>query len=170
LQAYAFRDIPHQLVVGGRKVHVAWFRYMNPHTAILTMAGRDDLILLAVPPHTGRETAAGTQAGSIRPQRRRGTSHPDSRRHHSSRRRPHARQERGRLGQPARKSARTACSSPRVLFEQQAGFTVAIRVDKLLQPQGSTVLLSWIIDPGRVLALRHRARQGAQGACRVCGT
>jgi len=30
-------------------MHVAWFPYMNPHTVILTMAGRDDLILLFVP-------------------------------------------------------------------------------------------------------------------------
>jgi uncharacterized protein DUF5994 len=58
LQADAFSDIPHQLVVGGRKVHVAWFRYMNPHTAILTMADRDDLILLVVPPEADPESAA----------------------------------------------------------------------------------------------------------------
>jgi len=31
-----------------RKVHVAWFRYMNVHTVVLTMAGRDDLVLLVV--------------------------------------------------------------------------------------------------------------------------
>ena len=30
-------------------MHVAWFPYMNPHTVILTMVGRDDLILLVVP-------------------------------------------------------------------------------------------------------------------------
>jgi Family of unknown function (DUF5994) len=58
LQAGAFSDIPHQLVVGGHKVHVAWFRYMNPHTAILTVVGRDDLILLVVPPQASPEAAA----------------------------------------------------------------------------------------------------------------
>jgi Family of unknown function (DUF5994) len=58
LQVDAFSNIPHQLAVGGRKVHVAWFRYMNPHTALLTMAGRDDLILLVVPPQAGPEAAA----------------------------------------------------------------------------------------------------------------
>jgi Family of unknown function (DUF5994) len=50
LQADAFDNIPHKLMVGERKVHVAWFRYMNMNTVILTMAGRDDLVLLVVPP------------------------------------------------------------------------------------------------------------------------
>jgi hypothetical protein len=50
LQVDAFDNIPHKLTVGGRKVHVAWFRYMNTNTVLLTMAGRDDLVLLVVPP------------------------------------------------------------------------------------------------------------------------
>ena len=50
LQADAFDNIPHKLMVGERKVHVAWFRYMNMNTVILTMAGRADLVLLVVPP------------------------------------------------------------------------------------------------------------------------
>jgi hypothetical protein len=50
LQADAFDNIPHQLTVGWRKVHVAWFRYMNINTVLLTMADRDDLVLLVVPP------------------------------------------------------------------------------------------------------------------------
>jgi Family of unknown function (DUF5994) len=50
LQADAFDNIPHKLTVGGRKVHVAWFRYMNKNTVLLTMANRDDLVLLVVPP------------------------------------------------------------------------------------------------------------------------
>jgi Family of unknown function (DUF5994) len=50
VQAGAFSNIPHQLTVGGRRVHVAWFRYMNINTVLLTMAGRDDLVLLVVPP------------------------------------------------------------------------------------------------------------------------
>jgi Family of unknown function (DUF5994) len=58
VQADAFSDIPHQLVADGRKVHVAWFRYMNPNTVILTMAGRDDIILLVIPPAASPEAAA----------------------------------------------------------------------------------------------------------------
>jgi Family of unknown function (DUF5994) len=60
LQAAAFSDIPHQLFVGSRKVRVAWFRYMNPLTVILTMADRGDLILLVVPPQATAQ--AGAQA------------------------------------------------------------------------------------------------------------
>ena len=61
LQADAFSQIPRLLVVGGRKVHVAWFRYMNTHTVILTMAGgRDDLVLLVIPPQA--EPAAAAEA------------------------------------------------------------------------------------------------------------
>jgi Family of unknown function (DUF5994) len=58
LQADAFSNIPHKLTVGARKVPVAWFRYMNKHTAILTMAGRDDLVLLVIPPRASPEAAA----------------------------------------------------------------------------------------------------------------
>jgi hypothetical protein len=50
LQADAFSNIPHRLTVGGRKVRVAWFRYMNINTVLLTMANRDDLVMLVVPP------------------------------------------------------------------------------------------------------------------------
>jgi hypothetical protein len=50
LQADAFDNIPHQLTVGGRRVRVAWFRYMNINTVLLTMADRDDLVLLVIPP------------------------------------------------------------------------------------------------------------------------
>jgi hypothetical protein len=50
LQADAFGNIPHQLIVGGRKVRVAWFRYMNINTVLLTMADGDDLVLLVIPP------------------------------------------------------------------------------------------------------------------------
>ena len=72
VQVGAFSNIPHQLTVGGRKVHVAWFRYMNAHTAFLTVAGRDDLILLVVPPQASpvaaaealRLAASGPHAGS----------------------------------------------------------------------------------------------------------
>lgn len=58
LQVGAFVSIPHLLTVGGRKVHVAWFRYMNTHSVILTMATRDDLILLVVPPEADPVAAA----------------------------------------------------------------------------------------------------------------
>jgi hypothetical protein len=60
LQVGAFGNIPHELTVGGRTVHVAWFRYMNAHTVILTMASRDDLVLLVVPP--GASAAAAAEA------------------------------------------------------------------------------------------------------------
>jgi hypothetical protein len=72
LQVGAFDNIPHRLTVGGRKVHVAWFRYMNMNTVILTMADRDDLVLLVVPPlappaaaaQALRAVASGPGAGS----------------------------------------------------------------------------------------------------------
>jgi hypothetical protein len=50
LQADAFENIPRQLTVSGRRVRVAWFRYMNINTVLLTMADRDDLVLLVIPP------------------------------------------------------------------------------------------------------------------------
>jgi hypothetical protein len=50
VQAEAFGNIPHKLTVGGRTVRVAWFRYMDINTVLLTMADRDDLVLLVVPP------------------------------------------------------------------------------------------------------------------------
>ena len=58
LQADAFGNIPHKLTVGGRNVAVAWFRYMNKHTAILTMVGRDHLVLLVIPPKASPAAAA----------------------------------------------------------------------------------------------------------------
>jgi Family of unknown function (DUF5994) len=57
LQADAFSNIPPRLDIGGRKVAVAWFRYMNKHTVILTMASRDDLVLLVIPPRASQEAA-----------------------------------------------------------------------------------------------------------------
>jgi hypothetical protein len=72
LQADAFADIPHLLLAGGRKVHVAWFRYMNTHTVSLTMAAGYRLTLLVVPPQAGQaagaaalsRAASGRHAGS----------------------------------------------------------------------------------------------------------
>jgi hypothetical protein len=58
VQADAFGNIPHQLTADGHKVRIAWFRYMNPHTVILTMAGSDDLILLVVPQDASPTAAA----------------------------------------------------------------------------------------------------------------
>jgi Family of unknown function (DUF5994) len=58
LQVDAFGNIPHKLTVGGRKVSVGWFRYMNKHTVILTMADRDDLVLVVIPPRASPEAAA----------------------------------------------------------------------------------------------------------------
>jgi hypothetical protein len=69
LQADAFDNIPHQLIAAGRKVHVGWFRHMNPLTVILTMADQDDLILLVVPPEASQAAAdeALRQAASGNP-------------------------------------------------------------------------------------------------------
>jgi Family of unknown function (DUF5994) len=58
LQVDAFDNIPHRLTTGGRKVHVAWFRSMNMNTVMLTMADRDDLVLLVVPPPAPPAAAA----------------------------------------------------------------------------------------------------------------
>jgi len=58
VQVSAFDSIPHQLTVDGRKVHVAWFRYMNVHTVLLTMASHDDLVLLVIPPEASPAAAA----------------------------------------------------------------------------------------------------------------
>jgi prophage tail gpP-like protein len=58
VQAEAFGNIPHKLTVGGRTVRVAWFRYMSINTVLLTMADRDDLVLLVVPPLAPAEAAA----------------------------------------------------------------------------------------------------------------
>jgi hypothetical protein len=71
LQVGAFGNIPHQLTVGGRKVRVGWFKYMNPHTAFLTMADQYDLILLVVPPEASAVAAAEALrlAASGRPER-----------------------------------------------------------------------------------------------------
>ena len=72
LQADAFGNIPHLLLAGGRKVHVAWFRYMNAQTISLTMAAGYRLTLLVVPPQAGQaagaaalsRAASGRHAGS----------------------------------------------------------------------------------------------------------
>lgn len=58
LQIDAFVNIPHLLIAAGRKVHVGWFRHMNPHTVILTMADQDDLVLLVIPPQASPAAAA----------------------------------------------------------------------------------------------------------------
>jgi Family of unknown function (DUF5994) len=58
LQADAFANIPKKVDVGGRRVPVAWFRYMNKHTAIMTMADRDHLVLLVIPPLASPAAAA----------------------------------------------------------------------------------------------------------------
>jgi Family of unknown function (DUF5994) len=58
LQVDAFSNIPHRLTAGGHTTHVAWFRSMNTHTINLTMAGRDNLTLLVVPPQASPAEAA----------------------------------------------------------------------------------------------------------------
>ena len=54
LQADAFSNIPHWLIAGGHTIHVAWFRSMNTDTINMTMAFRDNLTLLVVPPQAAR--------------------------------------------------------------------------------------------------------------------
>jgi hypothetical protein len=58
LQMDAFSDIPHLIMINGRPVHVAWFRSMDPMTINMTMAARDNLTLLVVPPGASADTAA----------------------------------------------------------------------------------------------------------------
>ncbi len=53
----AFSDIPRQLIIGGRTVHIAWFRAMNTHTINMTMSGRDSLTLLVIPPQAAPDGA-----------------------------------------------------------------------------------------------------------------
>jgi Family of unknown function (DUF5994) len=67
LQVGAFDNIPHQLTVGGCKVRVGWFKYMNPHTALLTMADQYDLILLVVPPKASPVSRSRGAQASGRP-------------------------------------------------------------------------------------------------------
>jgi Family of unknown function (DUF5994) len=74
LQADAFDNIPHQLTVGGRKVRVAWFRYMNTNTVLLTMADRHDLVLLVIPPLAPPAAAEEALRAVARP----GAGRPDA--------------------------------------------------------------------------------------------
>jgi uncharacterized protein DUF5994 len=62
VQADAFTNIPHLLTVNGRRVRVAWFRSMNPHTVLLTMAGDPDLVLLVVPVDASLPAGAAAMA------------------------------------------------------------------------------------------------------------
>ena len=58
LQVDAFSDIPHRVMINGRPVHVAWFRSMDPMTINMTMAARDNLTLLVIPPGASADNAA----------------------------------------------------------------------------------------------------------------
>lgn len=58
VQVDAFSNIPNRLTAGGHIIHVAWFRSMNIHTISLTMARRDNLTLLVVPPQASPAHAA----------------------------------------------------------------------------------------------------------------
>lgn len=58
LQVDAFSDIPHLIMINGRPVHVAWFRSMDPMTVNMTMAARDNLTLLVIPPGASADSAA----------------------------------------------------------------------------------------------------------------
>jgi len=58
VQVDAFSNIPPRLTADGHNIHVAWFRSMNTHTISLTMAFRDSLTLLVVPPQASPAYAA----------------------------------------------------------------------------------------------------------------
>lgn len=58
LQVDAFSDVPHLIMVNGRPVHVAWFRSMDPMTINMTMAARDNITLLVIPPGASADNAA----------------------------------------------------------------------------------------------------------------
>ena len=58
LQVDAFSDVPHLIMVNGRPVHVAWFRSMDPLTINMTMAARDNITLLVIPPGASADSAA----------------------------------------------------------------------------------------------------------------
>jgi len=58
VQVDAFSNIPNRLTADGHIIHVAWFRSMNTHTISLTMARRDNLTLLVVPPQASPAHAA----------------------------------------------------------------------------------------------------------------
>jgi hypothetical protein len=58
VQVDAFSNIPHRLIADGHTIRVAWFRSMNTDTINMTMAFRDNLTLLVVPPQASPAHAA----------------------------------------------------------------------------------------------------------------
>ena len=67
LQVDAFSDVPHLIMINGRPVHVAWFRSMDPTTVNMTMATRDNLTLLVIPPGASADSAAEALRLAARP-------------------------------------------------------------------------------------------------------
>ena len=67
LQVDAFSDIPRRVMINGRPVHVAWFRSMDPTTVNMTMATRDNLTLLVIPPGASADNAAEALRLAARP-------------------------------------------------------------------------------------------------------
>jgi Family of unknown function (DUF5994) len=58
----AWDSAPRQVAIDGRRVHVGWFRAMNPHTICLTSAVQDRFVLLVVPPQATTAAAATAMA------------------------------------------------------------------------------------------------------------
>jgi Family of unknown function (DUF5994) len=58
----AWDSAPRQVVIDGRRVHVGWFRAIDPHTIGLTRDFRDRFVLLVVPPEATTTAAAAALA------------------------------------------------------------------------------------------------------------
>jgi Family of unknown function (DUF5994) len=63
----AWDSAPRQVAIDGRRVHVGWFRAMNPHTICLTSAVQDRFVLLVVPPQATTAAAATAMAMAADP-------------------------------------------------------------------------------------------------------
>jgi Family of unknown function (DUF5994) len=58
----AWDSAPRRVTVDGRRVHVGWFRAMNPSTIGVTRAFQDRFVLLVVPPAATTSAAAMAMA------------------------------------------------------------------------------------------------------------
>jgi hypothetical protein len=58
----AWDSAPRRVAVDGRRIHVGWFRAINPHTIGLTRAAQDRFVLLVVPPQATAMAAATAMA------------------------------------------------------------------------------------------------------------
>ena len=73
LNLEAWDTAPRRVAVNGRRVHVGWFRHMDPETIGVTRAGQDRVALLVIPPQATTAAAgiamamAADAANSARP-------------------------------------------------------------------------------------------------------